>query len=77
MVSLAQGDQRRNTPHLYEDDLKRHFITALSQLLTDRTALLEDGRLIRNELLDFTAIDTECASILKHLQDLSLTNLKP
>lgn len=31
------------TPHLYEDDLKQHFITALSQLLTDRTALLEDG----------------------------------
>ena len=56
-----------STPHLYEDDLKQHFIAALSQLLTDRTVLLEDGRLIRTELLDFTAIDTECASILQEL----------
>ena len=56
-----------STPHLYEDDLKQHFITALSQLLTDRTALLEDGRLIRSELLDFTAIDTECDGILQEL----------
>ena len=56
-----------STPHLYEDDLKQHFITALSQLLTDRTALLKDGRLIRSELLDFTAIDAECAIILQEL----------
>ena len=56
-----------STPHLYEDDLKQHFIAALSQLLTDRTALLEDGRLIRSELLDFTAIDTECDGILQEL----------
>ena len=41
-----------STPHLYEDDLKQHFITALSQMLADRTALLEDGRLILKELLD-------------------------
>ena len=36
-----------STPHLYEEDLKQYFITALSELLADRTALLEDGRLIR------------------------------
>lgn len=47
-----------STPHLYEDDLKQYFITALSELLADRTALLEDGRLFRSELLDFTSIDT-------------------
>ena len=55
------------TPHLYEDDLKQHFITALSQLLANRDALLEDGRLIRSELLDFTALDTEADSILQEL----------
>lgn len=36
-----------STPHLYEDDLKQYFVAALSELLVDRTALLEDGRLIR------------------------------
>ena len=57
-----------NTPHLYEDDLKQHFITALSQLLTDRTALLEDNKLILNELLDTTALDTECDRLLQELE---------
>lgn len=56
-----------STPHLYEDDLKQYFITALSELLADRTALLEDGRLIRRELLDFSAIDTESDDILREL----------
>ena len=55
------------TPHIYESDLKQHFITALSQLLADRTALLEDGRLIQQDLLNFDAIDTECSAILQEL----------
>ena len=56
-----------STPHLYEDDLKQYFVTALSELLADRTSLLEDGRLIRRELLDFSAIDTEIDDILREL----------
>ena len=56
-----------STPHLYEDDLKRHFITALSQLLTDRTALLEDSRVILHDLLDTAALDTECDRLLQEL----------
>ena len=55
------------TPHLYEDDLKQHFVTALSQLLADRDTLLEDGRLIRSELLDFAALDAESNSLLQEL----------
>ena len=55
------------TLHIYESDLKQHFITALSQLLTDRTALLEDGRLIQQDLLNFDAIDTECNAIQQEL----------
>ena len=55
------------TPHLYEDDLKAHFITALGQLLTDRTALLEDGRLILKELLDTAALDADSESLLQEM----------
>lgn len=47
--------------------MKQHFITALSELLTNREALLEDGRYVRKELLDFAAIDSECNSILNEL----------
>ena len=62
-----QGEEKCHTPHLYEEDLKRYFITALSELLTDRTTLLEDGRLIQSELLDCGAIDSECEDILQEL----------
>ena len=56
-----------STPHLYEDDLKEHFITALSQLLTDRTALLEDGRLILTDLLDTATLDADSNRTLQEL----------
>ena len=56
-----------STPHFYEDDLKVHFITALGQLLTDRTALLEDGRLILKELLDTSTLDAESKSLLQEM----------
>jgi hypothetical protein len=62
-----RGNTHCSTPHLYEDDLKRHFITALSELLINRDALLEDGRYVRKELLDFSTIDSECDSILSEM----------
>lgn len=42
-------------------------MVALSKLLVDREALLEDGRLIRHELMDTTAIDTECEELLQEM----------
>ena len=56
-----------NTPHIYEDDLKAHFLAALSQLLADRTALLEDGRLIQEELLDTASLDAESKGVLQEM----------
>ncbi len=56
-----------STPHLYEDDLKQHFIAALSQMLTDRTTLLEDGRLILKELLDTAALDVDSNRTLQEM----------
>lgn len=61
------NEEKCRTPHLYEDDLKQHFITALSELLTDRAALLEDGRLLLRELLDFTQIEEEQRKISEEL----------
>ena len=65
-AKYGSGDLCR-TPHLYEDDLKRYFITALSQLLTDRTALLEDGRLILNDLLDTATLDADSNRTLQEM----------
>ena len=47
--------------------MKLHFITALSQLLADRTALLEDGRLIQRELLDTATLDRKCEKLLQEM----------
>lgn len=66
-----KGDEKCHTPHLYEEDLKTHFLSALSELLSDRTALLEDGRLILQELLDFEKLDAECDGILQAQEGLS------
>ncbi|MBQ2824716.1 MAG: recombinase family protein, partial [Clostridia bacterium] len=41
-----KGDKKCTSLHLYEDDIKRMFIEALSTLLSDRTALLDDCRLL-------------------------------
>ena len=55
------------TPHLYEDDLKQYFIQALSELLTDRDALLDDLRAVKTELLNVSAITAEETAVLQEL----------
>ena len=63
-----KGDTICTTPHLYEDDIKELFVVALSKLMVNREALLEDGRLIRCELMDTAAIDTECDELLQDME---------
>ena len=46
---MDKHDSPCNTPHLAESDLQQHFITALSQMLKDRSSLLEDGRMIQQK----------------------------
>ena len=43
------------------------FVVALSKLIADREALLEDGRLIRHELMDTATIDTGCEELLQEM----------
>ena len=62
-----KGDKKCTTPHLYEDDIKELFVVSLSKLMVNREALLEDGRLIRYELMDTAAIDTECEELLQEM----------
>lgn len=68
-----KGDCKCTTPHLCEDDIKEHFISALSELLADRESLLDNGRLILNELTDCSEIDTELNDISVELDLLELS----
>ena len=54
-----KGECKCTTPHLYEEEIKERFISALSELLSDRETLLDNGRLILEEMTDCTEIDTE------------------
>jgi len=66
-----KGECKCRTPHLYEDDIKERFISALSELLADSETLLDNGRLILNELTDCSEIDTELNDISVELDLLS------
>lgn len=66
-----KGEEKCRTPHLYEDDLKQHFITALSMLITNRDVLLDDLRTIRAQWLDFHAIEKECEDLLQEMDVVS------
>ncbi len=57
-----KGEEKCSTPHLTEDQIKDAFREAVSRLITDRTTLLEDGRLLKDAL-------TDCSSIDKKLTD--------
>ena len=48
--------------------MKEHFIAALSRLLADREALLEDGRLILHALADLSTLDKEQAQVRQEME---------
>lgn len=66
-----KGAEKCHTPHFYEEDIKDYFVIALSRLLADRESLIEDGRLVRQELLDFAAIDAECSKLTEEMDVVS------
>ena len=63
-----KNEAKCRTPHLYEEDIKQMFLQALSQLLSNRNALMEDGRLVLQTLLDFTTMDAEIADLQREME---------
>ncbi len=66
-----KGEVKCQTPHLYEEDIQALFIRAFSKLMADRTALIEDCRLLHNYLLNFTEIETKCKDLLDEMEIVS------
>ena len=58
-----KGDEKCTTPHLTEDQIRDAFREAVSKLIPDRTALLEDGRIIKDALTDCTGIEKKLNEI--------------
>lgn len=65
------GAKKCRTPHLYEDDIKALFLNAVSELMIDREALIEDGRALRMAFTDFSGIDKEIGEITSEMDVLS------
>lgn len=55
------------TPHLYDSDIQRLFLAAVSKLFAERETILETCRLMQSTLTDNTAIDSECEEILREM----------
>ena len=63
-----KGAEKCTTPHLTEDALKEYTRQALSFLIENREALIEDGRLIKQALSDHTEIDTELRAVAEEME---------
>lgn len=63
-----KGEEKCTTPHLTEDALKEYTRQALSFLIENREALIEDGRLIKQALSDHTEIDAELRAVAEEME---------
>lgn len=62
-----KGEHKCGSPHLYETDIQRLFLSAVSKLFTERETILETCRLMQATLTDNSGIDTECEELLREL----------
>lgn len=63
-----KGEEKCTTPHLTEDALKEYTRQALSFLIENREALIEDGRLVKAALSDHIEIDAELRAITEEME---------
>ena len=64
------GEEKCKTPHLYETDIVRLFLKAVSHLLTDRTALLDDCQMMLETLNDTAELDNGIKTVENELDEL-------
>ena len=54
-----KGAEKCRTPHFYEDDIKRMFVTAVNILLADKDDIISAFDLVRDEVFDTTSLEAE------------------
>ena len=63
-----KGNEKCTTPHLTEEQIRVAFREAVSKLISDRTVLLEDGRILKDALTDCTGIDKKLNEISREME---------
>ena len=65
--SKFKNEEKCKTPHLYDTDIQRLFLAAVSKLYVDRVTILEICRLLQSTLTDNTTIDAECEELIREM----------
>ena len=65
------GEEKCNTPHLDEADVKERFLAMFNGLVENKDPLLEDCRIIQEKLTDCTEIDTQIETLLQEIEVIS------
>ena len=69
--SKFKNEQKCKTPHLYDTDIQRLFMSAVSKLYANRETILETCRLLQSTLTDNTVIDAECEELIREMDVVS------
>lgn len=65
------GDCRCQTPHLTDEEIQLHFLSAANKLLATKAAVIANGREMQALLFDTTELETEQAQLLEETQVVS------
>lgn len=67
------GNEKCSTPHLYEDDIKQHFIEVCNRIADDKDDFIESCKLIVEMLSDTSALDKKIEAQYIHLNGLAVS----
>ena len=62
------GDCRCQTPHLTDEEIQLHFLSAANKLLATKAAVIANGREMQALLFDTTELEAEQAQLLEETQ---------
>ena len=65
------GDCRCQTPHLTDEEIQQHFLSAANKLLSTKAAVIANGREMQALLFDTTELEVEQAQLLEETQVVS------
>ena len=65
------GDCRCQTPHLTDEEIQLHFLSAANKLLATKAAVIANGREMQALLFDTTELEAERAQLLEETQVVS------
>lgn len=63
-----KGDQKCETPHVTEEDVKQRFLAAFNSLQGVRDELIVDCRLAQTAICDYTEIDSEILELHREME---------